>query len=198
MSFQTASALAFVMYCLAKNPGKQEKLREELFRLMPNEETPLTEESMKNLPYLRACIKESLRLFPPATMNMRRTNEDLVLKGYHVPKGVDIVLGMMSMYHDAKNFKEPTKFIPERFLRRETEGEACPQSFKQTHNFAYLPFGYGPRFCVGKRIAEMEIESFISRIFRRFKVEWNQPDMKVKLTMVLLPDSELKFKLTKV
>jgi cytochrome P450 family 12 len=158
------------MYCLAKNPEKQKKLRDELFEVMPHENTPLTEESMKNLPYLRAVIKESLRLFPPATMNTRRvTTDDIVLRGYQIPKGTDIILSMMSVYHNPKYFENPEEFIPERFSRQEKE--TCPMSMKQKHSFAFLPFGFGPRFCVGKRIAEMEIETFLCRLFRKYQVE---------------------------
>lgn len=186
------------MYCLAKNPDKQEKLREELMKIMPDENTPLSEERMKNLPFLRAVIKESLRLYPPATMNMRRATDNLVLRGYKVPKGVDIILGMMSVYHDSKYFEKPSEFIPERFLRPETNKEVCPMSLKQTHSFAYLPFGFGPRFCAGKRIAEMELETFISRIIRKYELEWHHPDMKFQPAMVLLPGSELRFRFKKL
>lgn len=187
------------MYSLAKNPEKQEKLREELMKIMPDENTPLTEENMKNLPYLRAALKETLRLYPPATVNMRRvTTDDFVLRGYQIPKGVDIILGMVSLYTNPKYFEKPNEFIPERFLRSETEEGVCPMSLKQKHPFAYLPFGFGPRFCVGKRIAEMELEIFISRIFRKYQVEWNQPDMKLQPAMILLPGSELRFKFNKL
>jgi cytochrome P450 family 12 len=123
------------MYCLAKNPDKQEKLRAELFGIMPNENTPLCEENMKNLPYLRAVIKETLRLYPPATANMRRTNENLVLQGFKVPKGVDILMGMMPIYRDAKYFEKPLDFVPERFLRGEINEDVCPRSLKQSHPF---------------------------------------------------------------
>jgi cytochrome P450 family 12 len=187
------------MYCLAKNPDKQEKLRSELMKIMPHENTSLTEENMSNLPFLRAVMKETLRLYPPATINIRRITDDgFVLRGYQIPKGTDILLGMAEVYRDQKYFERPNEFIPERFLRPETSGEACPMSLRQKHSFAYLPFGYGPRFCVGKRIAEMEIETFLCRLFRKYQVEWHHSDMAVQPAMVLLPASELKFKLTKL
>jgi cytochrome P450 family 12 len=198
LNFQTSSALAFTMYCLAKNPEKQEKLRAELMKVMPQENTPLTEENMKNLPFLRAVLKESLRLYPPAPSNIRQIANDLVLGGYQVPKGTEVSLGMFGLYKNTKYFERPEEFIPERFLRPESNVETCPMSLRQKHSFAFLPFGYGPRFCVGKRIAEMELETFLCRLFRKYQVEWHYPDMKLQPAIVTLPGSELRFKMTKL
>ena len=187
------------MYCLAKNPEKQERLRRELCQVLPDKNTPLTEENMKNMPYLRACIKESLRLFPPAGFNVRRTTENIVFRGYQVPKNVDILMGMMYIYQESANFGDPMKFVPERWLRNVTEEtDACPHSMKQTNPFSFLPFGYGVRFCVGKRIAAMELEVFTSKLFRNYKVEWHHPELKAKVTMVNILDGPLKYKMTKI
>lgn len=164
---------------------------------MPNKDSPLNAETMKNMPYLRAVLKESLRLFPPAFANMRRTSENLVLRGYQIPKGVDLILGMMHLYVDSAYFGSPEEFIPERWVRHQ-EPEVCPQSLKQSHPFSYLPFGYGIRFCAGKRIAEMELEVFLSRFFRNYRAEWHHPDLKIKALLVNLPDGDLKFKFTKI
>ena len=76
------------MYCLAKNPDKQAKLREELMKILPEKKSSLTPENMKNMPYLRAVIKESIRLYPAVVGNARKTGQDIVLQGYRVPKGV--------------------------------------------------------------------------------------------------------------
>lgn len=186
------------MYCLAKNPEKQKRLRQELMQIMPDKDSPLSGDNMKNMPYLRAVIKETLRLFPPAALNMRRTTEPIVIRGYHIPKNVDIVLGMMHIYKDESSFGNPNEFIPERWLRQQQEPDVCPQSMKQAHPFSYLPFGYGVRYCAGKRIAEMELETFTSRLFRNYKVEWHHPDLHLKATMVNVLDGPLRFKMTKL
>lgn len=191
----TSSALSTIMYCLAKNPQKQEKLRDELINVMPDRNTPLTGDSMTRMPFLRAVIKEALRLFPPAMSNMRRAAENLVIRGYQIPKGVDLMMGMVFIYKDPKSFGDPEMFVPERWLR---EQDACPHSMKQSHPFSYLPFGFGARFCAGKRIAQMELEVFTSRLFRNYKVEWHHEDLKIKSTLVLLPDGDLKFKLIRI
>lgn len=166
--------------------------------IMPNRDSPLSGENMKNMPYLRGVLKESLRIYPPAFANMRRTAENLVIQGYQVPKGVDIVMSMQHIYKDSSSFESPEKFVPERWLRNPEAADVCPHSMKQSHTFSYLPFGYGVRFCAGKRIAEMELEVFISRLLRNYKIEWNYEEMKIKAAMVNLPAVDLKFKFTKI
>lgn len=185
------------MYCLAKNPEKQEKLREELMTILPDDSTQLTGDHMKNMPYLRGVLKETLRLFPPASGNMRRFSEDIVIRGYQVPKGVDVMLGMLHIYKDKQYFGSPNDFVPERWIRNQ-EASGCPHSLKQSHPFSYLPFGYGARFCAGKRIAEMELEVFVSRLFREYRVEWHQPDLKFHSSMVNLLQGDFKFRMIKL
>lgn len=85
---QTSSALLGTLYCLAKNPEKQEKLRQELLILLPEKDSVLCPEKLKNLPYLRAVMKEGLRKYSPAPANIRKTGQNLVLQGYQVPKDV--------------------------------------------------------------------------------------------------------------
>lgn len=184
------------MYCLAKNPDKQEKLRNELITVLPDKDTPLTGESMKNMPYLRGVLKEALRMYSPQIGNMRRTSKDLVIRGYQIPKGVDILMGLMDMHKDTEYFGSPEEFIPERWIRNQEE--VCPHTLKQTHPFSYLPFGYGARFCVGKRVAEMELEVFLSRLFRNYRVEWHYPELKQKFTLLNVLDGDLKYRMIKL
>lgn len=85
---QTASGTTGILYCLALNPDKQEKLRQELRTILPKKDSPLTPENMQDLPYLRACIKEGLRVCPPLAGTARAVGKDIVLQGYQIPKGV--------------------------------------------------------------------------------------------------------------
>jgi cytochrome P450 family 12 len=84
----TATTMASIMYVLAKNPEKQEILRKEINKILPEKNSILTVSSFNNVPYLRACIKEALRLKPVVSGNMRAAGENLVLQGYQIPKGV--------------------------------------------------------------------------------------------------------------
>lgn len=165
--------------------------------MLPDKNTKLTPECMNTMPYLRAAVKEGMRMYPAVLGNMRRTAEKLVIRGFQVPKDVDILFGLMNMSMDQKYFGSPGEFVPERWLKQEDE-KVCPHSLKMTHPFSYLPFGFGSRFCAGKRIAEMEIEVFLTRFLRNYKIEWHHDDYKVKVALVNLPISPLKFRLTNV
>lgn len=84
----TSSAVTTVWYNLARNPDKQEKLREEILKVLPNKDSKLDIKSLDSIPYMRAVIKESLRMIPVTTGNMRSLKQDIVLQGYVIPKEV--------------------------------------------------------------------------------------------------------------
>lgn len=86
--------------------------------------------------------------------------------------------------------------MPERWLK-ETVPNACPEA-KATNPFVYLPFGFGPRSCVGKRFAEMEMNVLITRILKQFRVEYNYGPLEYRQSFVLSPTSDLKFKITEL
>lgn len=92
-----------------------------------------------------------------------------------------------------ENYPKATKFIPERWLKN-SEPTECPHA-KTANPFTYLPFGFGARMCVGRRLAEMEIEVLLCRLIRNYKIEWHHPDMKIKSVMVNIPDGDLKFRM---
>ncbi|KAG5667202.1 hypothetical protein PVAND_015193 [Polypedilum vanderplanki] len=191
----TNSAAAFALYFIAKNPEKQEKLRLEINSLMPDKNSPIESQSMKNLPYLRAVIKESLRMQPIVSGNSRKIAKDVVLAGYHVPKDTMVFMNAYIELSNPKYYPEPEKFIPERWLRDEKYEN---WRSKENNPFAFLPFGFGARSCIGKRFAELQMELLIANVIRNFKLEWNYPDMKVKGLLANFPDSELKIKVTEV
>lgn len=87
----TAITACIILYCLAKNPEKQENLRQEIIKLLPEKHSELNASSLSNIPYLRACVKEAMRLYPPAGGNLRGLSQDLVLQGYKVPKDVSLI-----------------------------------------------------------------------------------------------------------
>nr|WCC58036.1 cytochrome P450 [Pharsalia antennata] len=168
----TGKTLASVLYFLAKNPDKQQRLREEAFKNIPEKDSPITSEALNKSPYLKAAIKESNRIAPIAIANVRTTVKDLVLGGYKIPKDTDVMcMHLISANSDL--FKDPEKFIPERWLR--STGDEY--SSKNVHPFAYMPFGFGPRSCIGKRLANLEIEVVLAKIIRNFELSWPHEDM---------------------
>ena len=141
----TASATTFILYSLAKNPDKQQILREEIMKILPDKNSKLNHESMKNLPYLRAVIKETMRLHTVVTASARMTTKDTVLCGHQIPANTHVAMPGFAVMSDPKQYPQPEKFIPERWLRENTEA-SCPHA-KTAHPFSYLPFGFGARMC---------------------------------------------------
>ncbi|CAD7077463.1 unnamed protein product [Hermetia illucens] len=192
----TSSAAISVLYNLAKNPDKQEILRNELRKILPEKGSPLTQQNMSNLPYLRASIKESLRVLPVVNGNSRKTGKDLVLKGYRIPKGTLVLLQSLYTQVDEKLYTGGKKFMPERWLKNQ-ESELSKEA-RKVSPFTFLPFGFGPRMCIGRRLAELEIEVFVSKLVRNFYIEWDQPDLKFKTVGINVPDGKLQFKVKDV
>ncbi|XP_061400654.1 probable cytochrome P450 12c1, mitochondrial [Musca vetustissima] len=162
----TSTIMSAALLCLATNPAKQEKLRAEILNAI-GRNGKFSMENMKNLPYLRACIKEAMRLYPLIFGNMRTTAMDLCLSGYQVPKGTHVFLTSNMLLKDECYFSQPDEFIPERWLRSQESDK-----LKATNPFIFLPFGFGPRSCVGKRIVDLQLEITLANIVRNFKMEF--------------------------
>ncbi|KAH8243064.1 hypothetical protein KR032_004292 [Drosophila birchii] len=198
-SFQTSSTFTALLLCLAKNPEKQEKLREEIMKVLPNKDSEFTEESMKNVPYLRACIKESQRIYPLVVANGRGLTRDSVISGYRIPAGTFVAMVPIGVLSSEEYFPKASDFLPERWLRNANDSAgSCPANdLKPKNPFVFLPFGFGPRMCVGKRIVEMELELGIARLLRHFSVEFNHSTKNAfRSALVNLPNIPLKFKFT--
>lgn len=184
----TSYSSAVALYYLAKNQDKQQTLFEEILKYLPNKDDTVTSEILNELKYLKACIKESMRISPIAAGNVRQLVKDLVLGGYRVPKGVNVIMPLILLSNDEKYFPQANKFIPERWMKN------GPYSNLKTHPFVTMPFGFGPRMCVGRRFAELEIETLVTKIIRNFRVEYNY-DMKFESKLLYVPVSPLKFKM---
>lgn len=100
---------------------------------------------------------------------------------------------MSSLSKEGQYFREPTKFIPERWLK-DGMPDACPEA-KSSNPFVHLPFGFGPRSCVGRRFAEMELNVLLTRFVCQFNIEYNYSAPKYRLSFILSPVGDLKFKL---
>ncbi|XP_018788367.1 PREDICTED: probable cytochrome P450 12e1, mitochondrial [Bactrocera latifrons] len=187
----TSSTLTGILFCIAKNPDKQQKLFEELKSILPNKDSRLTIENMQNLPYLRACIKEGIRYHPLILGTLRSLPTDVVLSGYRIPAGIDIMISSNLLLRNEEFVKEPNKFIPERWLRNDTEGK----EYYIDNPFVYLPFGFGPRSCVGKRIVDLELEITLTRLVRNFVTEFNYSTENAFIPkLISQPAIPLKFK----
>ncbi|XP_055518498.1 cholesterol side-chain cleavage enzyme, mitochondrial-like [Leucoraja erinacea] len=175
----TSTTLLWTMYELAKNPHIQENLRSEVVEA--NEKAGGDSlQMLKLLPLLRATLKETLRLHPVAITLQRYISEDIVLQNYHIPSGTLVQLGLYAMGRNAEVFSDPGRYNPERWL---TPGKT---------NFRNLSFGFGPRQCIGRRIAEMEMLIFLIHMLQNFKIETSRTtDVKATFDLILIPDKPI-------
>ena len=160
--YETSSnTLAFTLYYLVVNPEMQEKLRTQIREaLETNAKKGCLYDIVKNIHYLDCVIKESQRLCPPAVHVNRECHEEFVLSGIHIPAGTEVVIPIYALHHDPDAWEDPDKFDPERFrgARKDTH-----------HPFQFLPFGGGPRNCIGMRFALLEIKIALVKILSKYK-----------------------------
>ncbi|XP_046556251.1 probable cytochrome P450 12c1, mitochondrial isoform X2 [Haliotis rubra] len=161
----TARNLQMILYNLALNQDKQQKLYEQILSVL-GPSGPLTGDAISKMPYMAACLKESFRLtFPIASGTQRYMPEDIILQGHRIPRGTSLIMMNQKTAKDIKYFPDPESYLPERWVR-DSEGKRAnpiPPS-------ALLPFGFGPRQCLGKRFAEQEIYLAITKIIQKFDV----------------------------
>ncbi|KAK9299031.1 hypothetical protein QLX08_007860 [Tetragonisca angustula] len=181
----TANSEAFVLYHLAKNPRTQRKLYDEITSLLPNNDSPVTEKALRNMPYLKACLQETLRLHPAIPYITRLLPKTISLHGYTIPKGTFVIMANQITSQREENFEDPLKFRPERWLSSSVKGDT---------DFSYLPFGHGVRSCLGKNMAETEMMLVTAKLIRQFRVEYDYADIKDSFMMVNVPNKPLRFR----
>ncbi|XP_013107496.2 cytochrome P450 CYP12A2 [Stomoxys calcitrans] len=194
----TTSSITAWLLCLALNPEKQSILREEVLKVLPHKDSEFDEAAFKNMPYLRASLKEALRVYPLFIGTARLIANDVVLSGYRIPKGTQVSIVYESLFSDDAHYRRAKEYLPERWLRSTeavTEAGECPQDLRSSNPFIYFPFGFGARSCVGRRIAELEMEVAVARLIRNFYIEFNHPtDKPFKSLFLRVPNIPLTFK----
>ncbi|GLV43367.1 Cytochrome P450 301a1 [Carabus blaptoides fortunei] len=185
----TSRTTGAALYFLAKNQQAQERLRAEVRQFLPNKDTPITKEALNEMRYLKAVIKETTRMAPIGTGNFRRLPKDLVLAGYQIPRGVDVISANLVLSFQDKYFMRAKEFIPERWMKDEKE----QYTSKDANPFVSLPFGFGPRSCVGRRLAQMELEIILAKIARNYTWTWPHEDMKWVNDLLYGVGSPLKY-----
>ncbi|XP_001637471.3 cytochrome P450 10 [Nematostella vectensis] len=175
----TSNTMVWSLYNLARNPDAQEKLYQEINSVI-GKDGYLTVSDLGKIPYTRAALRESMRLNPVIFMNVRQLNKDIVLSGYHVPAGTLIQMPIYSACYSEQLFHNPTEYKPDRWLR---------DGGDDIHAFAHLPFGFGPRMCLGRRVAELEIFLFLSKLVQKYRFDYHhEPVMK----LLMLPERPVK------
>jgi len=155
----TSNALTWTWALLAKNPGSERALHAELDAVLGDRAPELAD--LERLPYTEQVIAEAMRLYPPIYVIARRASEDTEVGGYPVPRGAEVILWVYMAHRDPRFFPDPEAFRPERFTK---------EAVAQLPKLAYLPFGGGPRACIGKTFAMMEARLILATLAQRHRV----------------------------
>ncbi len=155
----TALALTWTWYLLSQHPAAETKLHAELDAALGS--TPPRHEDLARLPYTRMVIEESMRLYPPAhTISRQALGDDAVL-GHRIPAGSAVLIAPWLLHRKPALWSEPQRFDPERF---------SPEKSAARHRFAYIPFGAGPRICIGMAFAMTEAVLILATIAQRYRL----------------------------
>jgi len=183
--------LNWILHCLASNTDCQDKCREELFEKIGDKDFISSEEETK-LTYMTLCIKESQRLYPIVHIVGRRLGCDVKLgDGSVVPKGMTVNCSIFMLHRNPSLWKDPLVFDPNRFTPAGSEGRSA---------FAFLPFGAGPRNCIGQVFAMHQTRVVLYHILRKYEVYYDKIPSEVDLTfgITLQPKNGLYLKFSAV
>jgi len=181
----TAVALTWTWYLLALYPRVEDKLLDELHRVLAGRAPTVND--LPQLPYTEMVIRESIRLYPPAPGVAREPIEDVTIAGYEVPKRSLLSVNSYVMQRNPRFFPDPELFDPERF---------APGWEERIPRYAYLPFGSGPRVCIGNAFAIMEAGLILATIAQRYKLSL-EPGQTIKPIQLITvrPNAPIRMRL---
>lgn len=186
----TTSGISFTLYHLAKYQDVQQKLYEEIIRVLGNDKKSgkLTNVQIQELEYLDMVVKESMRLIPPVPIIGRTLLEDMEMNGAIIPAGTSISIKIFNIHRNPNIWPEPEKFIPERFSKS-NEDKRGPYDF--------IPFSAGFRNCIGQRYAMMELKVTLIKLVASYKILPGADLDKIRFQtdLVIRPDNGIPVKL---
>jgi len=165
----TANTLTFTLFLLSKHPDVRKKVEAEVREVLGDRAPVLAD--LPKLRYTTQVLEESMRLYPPAWMIERQALEDDVICGYRVPKGSVIGISSFVIHRRADLWPNPEGFDPDRFT---------PANAAQRPKYAYMPFGGGPRTCIGNGFSMMELQVILPMIIQRTRLDL-EPGFRLEL-----------------
>jgi cytochrome P450 len=175
----TATALSWLFYNIAIFPEIRERLYKEVLSVVGQRD--ITVQDLENLPFTKMVAAETLRLYPPAWVMFRRTLSNDEIEGVPIPANRFITISPFAIHRHPRYWSNPDKFYPEHFL---------PEVVKERHPFAYIPFGSGPRQCIGRHFAITEIQIVVAMIAQSFElIPYSATPAKVDALLTLRPKS---------
>ncbi|KAK4025942.1 hypothetical protein OUZ56_014974 [Daphnia magna] len=173
----TAFTLAMFFYLMAKHPGHQQLVVDELAEVFGDSDRPCTSNDFAQLKYLDCCIKETLRLYPGIPLMLRSIPEDIQAGGFTLPKGLTVILNFYATHRNPAVFPDPESFKPERFL---------PENSIGRHPYAFVPFSAGPRNCIGQKYAMYELRVVIANFLRWFRFSVSDPSAPLEVPTIAI------------
>jgi cytochrome P450 len=155
----TASTVGWTLNLVSQHPSVRQRLHEEAVSVYGSRRPAY--EDLTRLRYTNMVLQETMRLFPPVWILPRRALADDEVGGYHVPAGADVLISPYTLHRHPRYWPEPLRFDPERF---------DPDVPSNRPRYAHLPFGAGPRFCVGNHLGMMEATFIVSTLMRDLRL----------------------------
>ncbi|KAL2084727.1 hypothetical protein ACEWY4_020245 [Coilia grayii] len=193
----TAVPLQFALFELARNPEVQERVREQV-RSSWKRAAGDVHKALQGAPLLKGTMRETLRLYPVGITVQRHPIRDIVLQNFHIPAETLVQVCLYPLGRSSDVFPDPSRFDPSRWGRAEAgagegTGEGPPgqagQDGQDGGAFRSLAFGFGARQCVGRRIAENEIQLLLAHILQNFRLSVaSTDDLNTTYTFILLPE----------
>ncbi|XP_036409267.1 cytochrome P450 3A27-like [Megalops cyprinoides] len=184
----SSSSLSFIAYLLATNPEIMKKLQDEIDEVFPNQ-APLKYESLIQMEYLDMVVNESMRIYPIGARLERVCKKTVEINGVTIPKGMVVMIPNYTLHRDPVLWPDPEVFKPERFSKDNKES---------IDPYAFLPFGAGPRNCIGMRFAVIMMKLAIVQILQNFSFavcEETQIPLELGNLGFLAPTKPIKLKL---
>ena len=183
----TAMALTWAWYLLSQHPDVEQKLVDEVSRVLGGRAPTVGDLAL--LPYTDMIVRETMRLYPPAPGFAREPIEDVGIGGYVVPRGSLISVNTYALHRDPRFFDHPDRFDPERFAAGWEE---------RIPRYAFLPFGGGPRVCIGNGFAMMEARLILATAVQRWRLSVEPGQQIVPMQLVTLrPKNGIRMRVNK-
>ncbi len=154
----TSLALTYTWYLLAENPEARERLHAEVDDVLGRSVPTMAD--LGNLSYTEQVVTEAMRYYPPVHRVVREASEDVQLRGRVVEQGSILTMPQWIVHRDARWYDDPREFRPERWAED-----------RDRPDYAYFPFGGGPRRCIGMRFAKLEAQLILATVARSFRLE---------------------------
>ncbi|XP_047222225.1 cytochrome P450 3A30-like isoform X1 [Girardinichthys multiradiatus] len=186
----SATTLAFLAYTLARHPEVMKRLQQEIDLTFP-QKGPIQYDGLMQMEYLSSVVDECLRLYPPAAHLERMTKETVKVKGITIPKNMIVMIPVYALHRDPELWPDPEEFKPDRFSKENKQG---------INPYAYLPFGIGPRNCLGMRFAVVMIKLALVKVLQNYNFlicEETEIPLKMHPEGLVGPLQPIKLKLQK-